>query len=83
MLTNLNDKVWQKTAKLVLVLSMKLGECILLGKKVKSTKQLLRLQKNLGAEIVKICCRVSLATCKQHLDFTSTCTDYRDAFLKL
>lgn len=27
----MNDKVWQKTAKLVLVLSMKLGECILLG----------------------------------------------------
>lgn len=83
MFTNLNDKAWQKTAQLVLVFSMKLGECILLGKKVKSAKQLLRLQKNLGAKILKICCRVSLATCKQHLDFTSACTDYRDAFLKL
>lgn len=41
MFTYLNGKVWQKTATLVLVLSVKLGECVLLGKKVKSTKQLL------------------------------------------
>lgn len=51
--TYLNDQVWQKAAKLVLVLSMKLGEGILLGKKVKSTKQLLRLWKNLEAKQIK------------------------------